>query len=37
VGVTSPEPVEKLTIKSSDLSDTTQVFVLSPDSDAAKH
>jgi L-ascorbate metabolism protein UlaG (beta-lactamase superfamily) len=36
VGVNSPEPVEKLTIKASDLSDTTQVFVLSPDSDAAK-
>lgn len=31
LGVPAPEPVEKLTIKSSDLTDTTQVFLLTPD------
>jgi L-ascorbate metabolism protein UlaG (beta-lactamase superfamily) len=31
LGVPAPEAVEKLTIKASELTDTTQVFVLTPD------
>ena len=31
LGVPAPEPADKLTIKSSDLTDTTQIFLLLPD------
>ena len=31
LGVAAPEPVEKLTLKSSDLTDTIQIFLLTPD------
>jgi L-ascorbate metabolism protein UlaG (beta-lactamase superfamily) len=36
VGAAEVQPVEKLTLKPSDLNDTTQVFLLIPDSDIAK-
>lgn len=36
LGVTRPETQDKLTLKSSDLTDTTQVFLLNPESDAAR-
>lgn len=31
LGIAVPEPVEKLVLKSSDLTDTTQIFMLTPD------
>ena len=31
LGVSAPEPTEKLTLKASDLTDTIQVFLLTPD------
>ena len=31
LGVAAPEPIEKLTLKASDLTDTIQIFLLTPD------
>jgi len=36
LGITQPEPEDKLVIKSGDLSETTQVMLLTPEADAVK-
>jgi L-ascorbate metabolism protein UlaG (beta-lactamase superfamily) len=36
LGIAQPEPQDRLVIKPSDLTDTTQIFLLKPESDAVK-